>query len=328
MTGGLSMEKYMLDIDTILNKGMLPVVRKRDILRARVLSREEKRNLERGAPDIEAVSPSGQKVILSRSELLSKYTYLDGKKISMAGWSSSKEYIIARLDNSQGLAMMVPTNCTATVNGRTANAKNRKHGDYIVCLLDEGGAIDHSTIGIMPASIFRKMYYMPPNDVITKNLNSKSGSEYYPDKTTNTHSSVENTPQNKTPNFAGALNMNDMDFGDSDMYAQPQKKPAPTNMRMAQQKNNDQVSQSSKPTESKYTASARLVNEMGKTVGFIISAKNGKTMNITNQQMMSLCERHLVGNIKISYRSDTGSKYLSGNNIRIDTLPTYPAPMN
>lgn len=147
---------------------MIPVVRKRDIVRARPLSREEKK-AESGQGDILIIEPSGLKRTITRKELLSRYTYLNGKRIGISGWRSSNEYMIGRLDNTNAYAMMVPLNCTVEIQGLQANNSDRKSADYIVALALPNGGVDPNTIGIIPSALFKKMYYIPPNDIITRN---------------------------------------------------------------------------------------------------------------------------------------------------------------
>lgn len=309
------METYTMELDKILSKGMLPVVRKRDILKARTLSREEKRELERGGADILVTSPSGTQMMMKRADIIKQYTYLDGKKISMAGWSSSKEYIIAKLDNTNAFAMMVPLNCTANVNGTKANAAQRKSGDYIVCLADSSGNIDESTVGVIPAAMFKKMYYMPPNEVISRHYGS--GNKTYNPNAPKQKSSVVST--RKQPiNFTEQLGMNteDFDFGVEDMYKQPEKKVQSSNMNMAKPE---------KESTYKYLAIGRLVNQSRETIGFVIQNKSGATKNISKGQMMELCKKRLVSNVMLGVKSDTGKAYLRGNNIRLEMLPEYLA---
>lgn len=308
------MEAYTIELDKILSKGMLPVVRKRDILRARTLSRDEKKDIERGGPDILVTSPSGQKYMMHRAELLKSYTYLDGKKISMAGWSSSREYIVARLDNTNALAMMVPLNCTAEVGGAKANQSKRSAGDYIVGLVDESGSIDKETVGIIPAAMFKKMYYMPPNEVITRNLRG-SNKLYNPFGNKVNYSRPQEKPS-KTIDFTKqlGLDMDAFDFGDKEIAKQPAKQVNTGNMNMAKPKQESQY---------KYIATGRLINQSGETIGFIIQNKTGQTKDISKAQMMELCRKKLVSNIMLGVKSDTGTQYLRGNNIRLEMLPTY-----
>lgn len=156
-----------LKLSDVVERGMIPVIRKREIVRARALSRAEKKAEYAG--DILITEPSGRKRMITRQELLKTYTYLNGKKISLSGWKSDKHYIIGRLDNTNAFAMMVPLNCTANVNGTMVNQSNRKSADYIVALASSNGGIDTSTIGIIPSALFKKMYYIPPNEIITRN---------------------------------------------------------------------------------------------------------------------------------------------------------------
>lgn len=351
---------YQIDLNKALQKGMLQCVRKRDIVTARTLTAQEKKKLERGAPDVIVTTPSGQKLMKSRREIIAEYTYLDGKKISLAGWSSSKQYTIARLDDSQALAMMVPTNCTLTVGKKAANSANRKNGDYLVALVDDTGAIIEDSIGIIPSALFKKMYYMPQHDVIVKHKGS--GSKYF---------NPSRQPVDNVPGYNGNANVrhvntngafaptkqvnqpaNNFDFGADDMYNVPsapvqnhgmnmggfgngasrQQAKAPAQNSMQQNRVPQQAApQKSTPQKSdgyKYLVVGRLVDSVGETVGFIIQNKQGQTKDVTKGQLMGLCQQKVVSNVMLGIREDTGKPYLRGNNIRMDSIPTYEAQFN
>lgn len=322
------MSRHTYDIDVVLNKGMLPVVRKRDILRARVLTREEKKELPRGGPDVVTITPSGQKIMMKRTDITSRYTYLDGKKISMAGWTSSKEYVIARLDNTEALAIMVPADCSLEVNGQYANSSKRKTGDYVVGLLDSSGAIDKNTLGIVPSAMFKKMYYMPPNEVIARNLRNKHKEVTAPTLQNNRSNIVSSVREQ--PDYTGALGMDtsSFDFGDSDIYKEANKKQVQSTLPKTSIKFDKEPEKTEKQSDYKYFATGRLVDQAGETVGFVIQNKEGQTRNITKGQMMEVCKKKLVSNIMVGIKADTGKAYLRGNNIRIDMLPSYPANLN
>lgn len=355
------MDTYSIDIKDVVNRGMIPVVRKRDILRVRIMSSEEKKGLPRGSPDIVAISPSGTQITMSRSEVVKNYSYLSGKKISLAGWKSSNEYTIFKPDNTQAFAMMVPLNCTTLVNGKEANKSGRKNADYIIVLADDSGEPMMQTLGIIPSAMFKKMYHMPNNDVIQRNkgkghklFGKGPGGE---EERLPQYNNVQQEPiakisqvplkqkfakqplKQKPIDFAGELNLDtsSLDFGDSDMYTEntPQSKMPKHDMNMVTasrplrtqplqtQAQTQQQPQAQQHNEYKYMAIGRLINQSGQLVGFVIQNKQQDTRNITLAQMMGLCEKRLVSNIMVTRQAETGKAYLRGNNIRIESLPSY-----
>lgn len=163
------MNMYTFNLSDVINSGMLPVIRKRDIVRAKVIRKAEKEQRQLNG-DIMLTEPSGRVRVTTRKDIISTYTYLNGKKISISGWEYDKEYMIFKLDSSSGFAMMVPLNCTIEVGNRRANSSNRKGADYIIAMANANGEIDQDTIGIIPSALFKKMFYFPPNEIIQKNI--------------------------------------------------------------------------------------------------------------------------------------------------------------
>ncbi len=243
----ISLDAYQFDLDSVTQKGMIPVVRIRDIIRVHLLSYNEKKNIQRGGPDVVAVTPSGQKLRMHRSDIVNKYTYLSGKKISMIGWKSSRNYTVMRIDSTNAFAMMVPSNCTVQINGLNANSSGRKKCDYIVALADSTGGIDKSTLGIIPNAVFKKMFYMPPNDVISRNIgkghklfgSGPGGKEERVPVPSSPTQSWGSEQSYEGMDFVGQLGMNtdimnsstsindsdsDDDFGINDLYTTPHSK--------------------------------------------------------------------------------------------------------
>ena len=160
------MGDIVLNLDKVLKNGMITVIRKRNILKARILPRSQREGYNRGNKgDILLVSPSGVKRVISRRELVSKYTYLNNAKISLAGWKESKNYIVCCLDNTEALAVRVPLKYTLEVKGKKVNFGNKKSGDYIVVDLDNDGEMIEGTLGIISSNLFKKMYYIPSNEL-------------------------------------------------------------------------------------------------------------------------------------------------------------------
>ena len=338
------MDAYSFELDKLLAYTMLPVVRKRDILKIRLLSRQEKKNRKHGSADIVATTPFGTQFMISRDKILTEYRYLSGNKISFAGLSCNTEYIVFKPDNTNAFAVKIPLNCT--VNGIEANKSKRSSGDYIVVFLDQYGEMDYNTAGVVPSAVFKKMFYMPPHEEIDKFKDRPVTRDYVPgisknnmlDNTIKNVSSRSQIP-NKPRDYVNELNLNpsSFNFGDENLESSVNAQPTQLNlgginnsdMLNAQQTPrqainkplNQQVQPSNQAQSSKYTAVARLVSNNGALVGFVIANKSGKTKNLTLQQMYQACSNHLIDNVAAGVRSDTQKKFFRGTTSPLTDLP-------
>lgn len=293
----------------------IPVIRKRDIVRARPLSREEKREYGKGCPDILLVSPTGEQRLITRQELLSNFTYLNGRKININVWSSKKNYMVVRMDDTQLFAMLVPYNCTINIKGRNANKNKNRRGDFIICLTDNNGGIDRESAGLIPNKIFRKMFHIPENEVITRNI-GKGNAEFNPDRARKRRNkSRAEIKRSTTPDFG----LNEDAF--ANMAAEIQKQPSKT-VDTSGLNNKVKVRDEKHGDNKKFIAIGRLMRN-GNLEGFVIQNTRGATRNITKQEMMQLCQRKLVTNVMLSRKEETGKYFLRGNGIRIDMLEQY-----
>lgn len=293
----------------------IPIIRKRDIVTARPLSREEKREYGSGGPDILLTSPTGEQRLITRQELVANYTYINGKKISISGWSSKRRYLIGKMDDTQLFGMLVPTNCTLKLKGKTANKANKTYGDYIICLPSPNGGIDRESAGLIPNKIFRKMFHIPENEVITRNI-GKGNAEFNPDRARKRRNkSRAEIKRSTTPDFG----LNEDAF--ANMAAEIQKQPSKT-VDTSGLNNKVKVRDEKHGDNKKFIAIGRLMRN-GNLEGFVIQNTRGATRNITKQEMMQLCQRKLVTNVMLSRKEETGKYFLRGNGIRIDMLEQY-----
>lgn len=314
-----------LDMGDIIAKGMIPVVRKRNIVKVRIPTREELKGV--GQTNIVyGTTPSGVNVVIHRKDLVDNYTYLNGASIKLAGLESGKEYLVIKSDNTPAFAMLVPLNCTVTVNGRRANASRKKTGDYIVAGKAESGLPDTSDMGIISATMFRKMYHIPPNEIIDRHRNSgnklfrNNGEEYRSDRDM-AADMLENVMQNAM--VSGGIGSRQPDRIRNHDGAR-QTDGVSLNEKIIKHVKSNVISQENIQDAYRYIATGRLLDSNNQLVGFVIQSINGgEAKNININQMMLLCKDRKVSNIKLSRREDTGKYYLSGNNIRISMLPYY-----
>lgn len=270
-------------VEQLRKEMFIPVIRKREILKAKILSRAEKEKMDihNGSNDVMVVSPLGKEELINRKEVINKYVYLNDRRVRLAGWKSSRQYMIARDDNTPAVALMMPSNYYIEIN----NKKIGK-GKYIIAYLDDQGNIDINSIGSIDKSLFRKMFYMPNNEMLYK--------------------------YNGTKSVAKELDMN-IKKGNMQSKKEVIQKEKPVNRI------------SNKPVvenkELKYSAIARLVDNTDTLVGFMLKDNLGKYKSVSKKELLILCNNGIVDNIVVATMSDTNKKYLRGNGIKIDSLP-------
>lgn len=322
------MNTYTMDIRDIYSFSMIPAVKVRDLLRVRLMTSSEKSKIERGGNDIIAIDPFGHTETISRDDLLAHYTYLSGKKIGIAAWKSGLEYLVLCQDESPAFAMMIPENCQIQLNGKVYTPINKRGtGQYIVCLADADGNPDPNTLSVLSATMFHKIFYIPPSRVILRHKGSKRkaisknigetfriggrGTRSY-----NSGSSI----------FAGGRSEVDKKIRRSitkqrtEIHTKPTTppRPEPIHTTRLQTHTNQEIS----PQVAPYKVVAQVVDEVyGQRVGFIISREpSGERKKITTEVLMKLCQSKKVSNAVVVV-PETGKPFLRGRGISLDDLP-------
>ena len=302
--------KTALNFEDIPDRVFIPALKVRDIVRAKPLSLAEKKQIPRGSADILIKPLIGNEYLLSRNDVVNNFTYTNGSIIKTSGWESSKMYVIFRPDNTLVYAMQVPTNHTVVINGEMANKNSRKAGDYIVCASNESGVIDRSTAVILSAAVFRKMCYIPRQDIITKHQGSTNKFFDFVAKTTSTVNFVDrkNNPINPlrkmpVPNAGVGQSIN-----------MPNTTPVMNKTNLPGALGGD---------TSKFTVVGQVHDAYGKRIGFIIQAHNGATKQITKESAIKLATNKKLINAE-AVPNPAGETYIRGNGVRLDDLPiTY-----
>ena len=300
------MQTITLTINDIPDKVFIPVVRKRDILKAQIITAVEKANLPKGSSDVRTETPLGHEGLLSRNEIMNNYYYLSGHKISLSGWQTGSKYTLSRNDNTPAFAMMIPLNCVVELNGAINKAKNET-GQYLVCLSDANGEIDRASASIISKPMFRKMFNVTPHEVISRHKGS--GNKILGKNVGNT--AVESTDTGK---MVPRQLLEAVAHGAGDL-----RQAHEIAIHTSNQKNNQGVGKE-KVQVYRFSAVAKLLNEDNKIVGFVIQDNKGMTKQISKREMLNLCSQKLVDNIILATREPEGSKYLRGNGIKIESL--------
>lgn len=278
----------VLTIDKIGNRAMIPVLRRREILKARVLTANEKKGLPKGSPDILALSPLGQRGVLDRNDVMKNYRYLKGTRIYLSGWRSGREYIIMRMDKTPAAAIMVPPGHVIKVNNTIA-----KSGSYIVCLLDSSGSIDRATASVISKKMFRKMFTIPPNDIINKHKNKSK--KAVNDKPAIPKEQLEQRRKEKITKIGNARPLN-------------------VNQKIRDIQNTG---------DKKFKAIGKLMSRDDKMIGFVVQDDKDIMHKISKKEMLLLCQKKLVENVVAATREADGAVYLRGNGIKIGELPHF-----
>lgn len=308
-----------IDIQNIPDSAFIPVKRHRNIVTAFIANKQQ--DGSRRQADIAIVTPLGDQGYITRQELLSKYVYVQNRAINLHAWRQGKKYIVYQRDSSTMYAMQVPTNLTASVNGKMANAFKKDSGDYIVCYCGADGKVDKRTAAVISSKMFHKMFSIPMNDVIQKHRGS--GNKFF-------------TPQGKYLSAPPAAQQGQNQRVNG-LTLQSTARQQASNQRQQQQRLNpmqprydinaatlpgvsrDVARPLTAQTVNPYKTVGRIMNG-SKRVGFIILV-NGKLQQVTDNQMLKLVASGKITDVMVQQTSN-GYNYFRGNGIVIDNLPS------
>lgn len=290
----------------------MPVIKKVDIVSARILSRQEREqlNVQRGGADVLIETPSGRSMLITRNQLIENYRLLNGGKIKLSSWKNGVNYLIMKPANSNAFALMVPRKYAIVLDNNVSNSVGMP-GVYVVCDSSEDGSIDKSSAHVVDRILFRKMYNMPQNDIIARFSHRgqlKKGNNIVRDINVNVRPS--NVDGNNVNMHLSNIDSNNVKGEKSVAVKEGLNF---SNNRVIKEEGDGRY----------FTAIGKLVNNDGKIVGFVVRDKKGNTRNVTKVEMLRLCENRLVDNIVAVYKEGTNTRYLRGNGIKIEDLPSY-----
>ena len=304
--------KTPIPFKEIPDRMFMPAIKVREIVRARPLKYEERKNNSRGAPDIFVEPLIGKPYYLSRQDVINHFTYLNRKKIKTTGWESSKKYVIYRDDNTLVKAMQVPLNHTIDINGVTANSSNRSRGDYIVCMCNEDGTIDRGTASVVSAAIFRKLCYIPMNETIAKHQGSRNTLFSFAKTTIAKH--VPPAVKSKVTNM---LNRGGTTPTKSNI---PNRAPVMPNHPVTGVSKAPLPSQVAAGNSAGFEIIAQVHDAFGKRVGFILKAPSGETRQLKKQDVINMAIAKKLSNATV-VKGPSGEPFLRGVGVQLDNLP-------
>lgn len=324
------MEKTSLVYESIPDRMFIPAVMIREMLRVRPLNSEEKKNTKRGGPDVLAIPYIGNRSLMFRDDITGCYTYTNGRKIKVRGWQTSKFYIVVRPSNETVMVMQVPPNHTLEINGITANNKDKRISDYIVCKIDPNGNIDRQSATIVRGNVFHKLCYIPDNPAIARSRERGTANRYFdfnnPSAAVNTDfrgnvvkpvrhvQYTETTEQASTKpnNFKAAQNISNRPTSNIKLEKSAEAKPR-----------NNSVNMNQTLEMPKLQVTHNLFNSTGQRVGFVIKAESGEIRRINRNTAINLCKQKRIKNMTV-VSNGAGDFYFRGIGISIDELPaTY-----
>ena len=203
--------------------------------------------------------------------------------------------------------MQLPLDNMLEINGVVANGGNRKRGDYIICLSNEDGSINRATASILSAAIFRKLCYIPMNDVIEKHQGSRNTSFKFISRTIANHippgikSRLPGTNRPSSPNMTPS-NAPNLSRGVA-------RAPIPS-----------QVAANGEDNGADLEVVAQVHDGFGKRVGFVIRSSSGAIKKVSKNDALRLANSKKLRNATI-VAGPSGDSYLRGVGIQLDNLP-------
>lgn len=302
-----------IDLNNYTGNAFIDVIKVRDIAQVKILSRKDAQARPSGAPDVALLSMSGEMSYISRTELVNNYEYLSGKKVVIPYMKNNVKYLVVGKCNKPFAAMLLPANMNAILNG-----KQIPPGTYIVAPRNEDGTIDYSSLTAVTRKMFRKMFKVPNQEVIARNmgrggvvsqriLTKKSNRQKFLDIGRNTSGIMQsrNTgPMSNMPLVDAAANIGNIndatDILNQNANSAPVKKQYP------------------------YTAIGVIYDQSNNMVALKIKDTKGIVKDLSKQMVMGMADKQLINNLEV-VKHDRGIPYLRGKGISINQLPKYMA---
>lgn len=271
----------VIDLNKVPDNFFLPAYMIRDIRKASILPKGKR---ESGKPDIVLQSPLGITEVVSRRDLVTKFRYLNGRRIHLGAWRNNKAnlVILAGSPNKQYYVLKIPKSKIVKVNDKVVREKEV----YIVCEGIEGD-LQRESVYIVSPKMFCKMFKMQGS---IHHLNNNTSIT----PKVNINSKVENNTAEVDSQSSRVDNKIKVNIykNKADVYAENNK------------------------TE-KYSAVAKIMRDK-QLIGFVIS-KDGNNINVDIQTMKSLVSEGKVEHVAL--RRVDGKTHLYGVGIKLSELP-------
>lgn len=287
----------------------------RELCKIKLMTRQERRSMGAGCPDVQVQSILGGRKNITREELSRDYKLFNGQQVKMKFLRTDKQYNVFRLCEENYKILKVPDNDIVSFRGQ----QRQSGGSFVICKANDNGTPDKSTLHVISAKIFRKAFVIPENEHIKGAVaRRKAGIAQrrfnpYMYKPVRKHSSVmdiqPDIPASAFQHFSNSTG-NTRVAG-----AQPMGRPVGNNM-----------ASTAVMSDSKYkftvTHQIMSVNDPNKQIGFVVKElSTGKVKNLPISSVVKLCESQVVDNVMIVTKQSTGLRFLKGNGIVLKNLP-------
>lgn len=340
--------------EQIPDKGFVDAIKIRNICMVCIRTIAQKKQYGGGGPDVDLISVSGEQSTITKKQLQSDFVHCNGKRIKVSFLKTGHKYYVYNVCKQPEpyKVLKLPDNCKGSIG-----TKEARPGSYIVCRANEDGTVNRDTMYVISDTMFKKCFKIPIQAVIKRHMYrnaNRSFGLFNPQRLAeirgfNKQNSIQNIErsyaQNKNKqhtislgtgidmgienNVSGPITMpgNDSNIQNK-VVRMPNILPNRQIVKPQQQQPVRQSSQiASNNTENnkdqyKYTITHRVLSSTNSALlGYVVKElSSGRSKQLGIQQVMTLCERHLVNNVMLVKR-DNGIKFLKGNNMRIESLP-------
>ena len=283
-----------IPVDKLNGNCFLDAVMTKDIAELTIISPKEKKAVgskyKRGEPDILVRHLDGRVERLYRTDVNGRFRHPNGKAVRLLLLKNSTKYPVYIDCEEKYKAVKVPKSYRVDFNGRRLNG-----GGYIICKVDDKGAVLKETLRVISSDSFKRAFRIPESKYIKRVGIRENG-----------------TGRKK-------LGVEEMKKGLANIRRVEQKKTDNTVVKNI--KENIDVVKEDK-SKYKYRVYQRITNIDKKVVGYAIEEiTTGRKKNITTKQLATLCSMKVVENVMLVTRED-GTKFLKGNGIKLENIPS------
>jgi hypothetical protein len=305
----LSDGKKIIKLDAVPDSLFLDAIKVRDVCIIKIRGRKESAKFKHGSPDVLARSITGETATLSRDMLAHNFRHLSGKKITVACLRYNKGYRVQCNDNSMYKILLLPANVKGVIRGKTVGPNK-----YIVCKVNETGEIVRESMTAIRLDHFKKMFKVPMQDVIKRNIGKGGGQE---SKFLRRKGDRKPVVLEKRPVVAAVIEEKTI----PNVIVNNEKR---ANNSTINRPINRETIETKEVSKYKYEVTHRIVDLSGNNIGFVvmdIATKQRKPLDYN--KVLMLCESKLVSNLMAVTKenSTNNTKFLKGNGITIDNLP-------
>lgn len=319
-----------IDCNKVPSTGFIDAVKTKDIIKFKVMSSMDKMNSTNytpGGPDVVVQHITGETQMLTRRELSKSYVHTSGNKIRLSILRNGKQYLAYNICNENYKIMKLPNNCAAIL----PDGKQTKCGSYIIAKADGNGAIDKNSITSVSSSVFKKMFKIPMQSVIKRNMNNRQNSGSFK-LLSREHSKTRGNfgQRNRTKFNSAAIGMNPAKVGTPVVQNNNNNK-GTFRPQLTKVNNNSSNRGTFTPTMNtnmnrqnttnyQYTVVAKIVDIDKHLMGFVVrDIRTNKTRNLKVNELTQLCINRLVDNVMV-VRNQKGNMYLKGNGCSIENM--------